>query len=199
MSDEHKVTCAACNGVVIKDFPAYPPGAANLAMECERLLKRFDEYEREAVRDNDTIEQLRKRVAELEALHSPNCDILDRSPEGITKPCNCQGALLMLLRGNIQKLEEQLAEARRQFELCVENLRRESQLACDLRSTQDVVIERCAKAVEDISPESAARLLRHCGGLQDSNVAVSGEDFGELRRENACLTAQLAEAQKRAK
>ncbi len=49
------------------DFPAYPPGAAELAMECERLRKRFDEYEREAVRDNDTIEQLRKRVAELEA------------------------------------------------------------------------------------------------------------------------------------
>lgn len=74
-----------------------------------------------------------------------------------------------------------LASSRAEVERLRENLQRESRLACDLRSTQDEIIERCAKAVEEW-PEAAARLRRHCGGSQDEYFAVSGEDFGEMRR-----------------
>lgn len=66
----------------------------------------------------------------------------------------------------------------------------ESQLACDLRNTQDVIIERCAKAIEDLCPEAAHRLVAHCGRPQDGAFAVSGEDFGQMQRD---LTATLAQ------
>lgn len=74
-----------------------------------------------------------------------------------------------------------LTSSRAEVERLRENLQRESRLACDLRNTQDEIIERCAKAVEEW-PEAAARLRRHCGGSQDEYFAVSGEDFGEMRR-----------------
>ncbi len=131
----------------LKDFPSYPPGAVELALECAELKRQleftsrdyselrdsFDKHRENELRLEAEVqlpanqrlleirrlesecEQLRKRVAELEALHHPNCDILDRSPEGIAKPCNCQGALLMLLRGNIQKLEAELTAARESY------------------------------------------------------------------------------------
>ena len=85
-----------------------------------------------------------------------------------------------------------LASSRAEVERLRENLQRESRLACDLRSTQDEIIERCAKAVEEW-PEAAACLRRHCGGAQDEYRAVSGEDYGEMRRtlDNVCRQYRL--------
>lgn len=80
-----------------------------------------------------------------------------------------------------------------EIRLTAERANREAQLACDLRSSQDEVIERCAKAVEDLSPEAAMRLREHCGSVSDDEYAVSGEDFGELRRENARQAERIAE------
>jgi hypothetical protein len=68
--------------------------------------------------------------------------------------------------------------------LLAERALSEATLAVDLRATQDEIIERCAKAVAEW-PEASARLRSHCGRPQDENFAVSGEDFGQLRRENA--------------
>lgn len=80
-----------------------------------------------------------------------------------------------------------------EIRLTAERANREAQLACDLRSSQDEVIERCAKAIEDLSPEAAMWLREHCGSVSDAEYAVSGEDFGELRRENARQAERIAE------
>lgn len=82
----------------------------------------------------------------------------------------------------------EIDQLRKERETILERLRIESQLACDLRSSQDEIIERCAKAIEDF-PEAALRLREHCGNSE--NTAVSGEDFGELRRKIARLEKEI--------
>lgn len=113
--------------------------------------------------------------------HCPRCaDFCD----GFVAGCESESAQ--------SDIAHALASSRAEVERLRENLQRESRLACDLRSTQDEIIERCAKAVEEW-PEAAARLRRHCGGSQDEYFAVSGEDFGEMRRtlDNVCRQYRL--------
>jgi hypothetical protein len=73
-----------------------------------------------------------------------------------------------------------LAFLERDYPLVVERANREAQLASDLRTSQDAIIERCAKAVEGQWPDAAAAIRQHVDG-------ISGEDFGDLRRHNESL------------
>ena len=50
------------------------------------------------------IERLEAKVKDLEAMrHSPDCDINDKNPDGIAKPCNC----------GLERLEAELIESNR--------------------------------------------------------------------------------------
>jgi len=52
-----------------------------------------------------------QRIAELESEHLPECDIMDRPPEGIKKPCNCRRwrrVELDAAQRRIKELEEEL-------------------------------------------------------------------------------------------
>ena len=88
----------------------------------------------------------------------------------------------------IARLTAELAAITKDRLICVENARREAQLACDLRSSQDDIIERCAKAVDQRWPDAAKSLREHRGS--DPDAAVSGEDFGKMRRELAERTEE---------
>jgi hypothetical protein len=83
--------------------------------------------------------------------------------------------------------------AEKDFRLTLDRADREAQLACDLRGTQDEIIERCAKAVEEW-PDAAQRLRTHCGLPDADNCAVSGEDFGKLKRQLSAETARAGSA-----
>lgn len=87
----------------------------------------------------------------------------------------------------IRELRERYTKLKKDFDIVCANERREAQLACDLRTSQDQVIERCAKAIQDRWPDAASALRRHEDG-------ISGEDFGELKRENEALRTELAQA-----
>ena len=65
---------------------------------------------------------------------------------------------------------------KKEYELTVQNLRRESQLACDLRNSQDLIIERCAMAIADKFPKASEILRNHVDG-------ISGEDWGDIKRD----------------
>lgn len=72
----------------------------------------------------------------------------------------------------------------RQWKAVLDHLHNESQLACDLRCSQDQIIERCAQSVSEKFPEAAAIIRSHADG-------ISGEDWGELTRENKALREQV--------
>ena len=90
---------------------------------------------------------------------------------------------LSSLRAQLAQAQGELAEVTKDRLICIANAKREALLACDLRASQDLIIERCAKAVEQKWPNAAKQLREHCGNDPDS--AVSGEDFGELKRDLA--------------
>lgn len=82
----------------------------------------------------------------------------------------------------LREQTKEVARLREELATTGKRANSEAQLACDLRSSQDEIIERCAKAVEEW-PDAAKRLRSHCANSE--STAVSGEDFGQLRRELA--------------
>jgi hypothetical protein len=95
--------------------------------------------------------------------------------------------LLLACRDYLSGFDVNLDKLKKDYAIVCQRERIEAQLACDLRTTQDQVIERCAQAIRDKWPEAAETLRRHVDG-------ISGEDWGELNRELAKLREQLTEA-----
>ncbi len=88
----------------------------------------------------------------------------------------------------------------RQWQLLIEDRRKEAQLACDLRVAQDQVIERCAQAIDRLastefhSDSPSAALITAAKILRQHVDGISGEDWGELNRELAALRVRLSAA-----
>lgn len=137
-------------------------------------------------------EQLRdERLAKEEALRELSVvrdawKTTQHTKEALTNlsslsPTDAEALLVRLSQK--EQLEEELAETKTTLKLVAERERIEAQLACDLRSSQDTIIERCSQAVRAKWPEAADLIRSHADG-------ISGEDWGELNRELAAVKAE---------